>query len=190
MKWEGLDLHIENLVPGVATFVLLLALLPKTVLDTAGPSAASVLLENNFIAGGVFVATSYLIGIFNVAICRCIIDPISSVWPRPQLFRLFYRGRFKGKTNAEINQAYRDAAQAALVSDSEYKRAEIKNRRERGRLLRSGIFPMALFLWWVAGDLSIWAKIPIQIGGLAIGVFLYAYIELTIYQESSLGQTK
>ena len=190
MKWEGLNLHIENLVPGMATLVLLLALLPKTVLDTASDSAAPALLKNAFVAGGVFVATSYLLGIFIVAICRCVIDPISSAWPRPRLFRLFYQGRFTGKTNAEINQAYRDAIQAALVSESEYKRAEIKNRRERGRLLRSGILPAALFFWWIAGDLTVWAKIPIQIGGLAIGVFLYAYIELTIYQETGVGQVK
>jgi hypothetical protein len=190
MKWEGLNLHIENPVPGVTTLVLLLALLPKAVLDANSPSAASALLGYTFVAGGVFVAASYLVGIFTVAICRCIIDPISAAWPRPFFFRWFYRERFQAKTNAEINQAYRDPTQVALVSDSEYKRSEIKNRRERGRLLRSGMFPMALAVWWVAGDLSVWAKIPIQIGGMAIGVFLYAYVELTIYQESGLAETK
>jgi hypothetical protein len=174
MKWEGLNLHIENLVPGVATLVLVLALLPKTTLDATGASAASALLGNTFFAGGVFVAASYLVGIFTVAICRCIVEPMSAAWPRPQLFRLFYRDRFEAKTNSEIDQAYRDAAQAALVSDSEYKRTEIKNHRERGRLLRSGVLPMALVVWWAARDMSVWAKIPIEIGALAIGLFLYA----------------
>jgi len=190
MKWEGLNLHIGNLVPGVATLVLLLALLPKTVLDAAGPSAASVLLGNAYVAAALFVAASYLVGIYTVAICRCVVNTISARWVCPQLLRLSYPTKFKGMRSTKISQTYREATQAALLSDSEYKCTEVKNRRERGRLLRSGMLPMALVVWLVAGDLSVCAKIAIEITAMAIGMFLYAYLELTIYQESVLGQTR
>ncbi len=162
------------------------ALVPKTMFEPGCSSAASLLLTNAFVSGGVFVAASYSIGIFAVAICRCIIDPISSLWPRPQLFRLFYPQRFKSYPNAEINRQYREAVSAAVDSESEYKRAEIKNRRERGRLLRSGILPLALFVWFISGGLSVWLRLCIEFLAFVFCVFLYAYVELTIYQESIL----
>ena len=187
MKWEGLNLHIENFIPGIVTLALILSFLPKTILDTAKASAVSGFLGDSFFLGAVFIAASYLVGIFSTAICQCIIDPISGVWPRPFMFRLFCRASFKNKTNSEINQAYRDATQRGLDSVSEYKRTEMKNRRERGRLLRSGILPLVLFLWWVAGDLNILGKIILLFIEIGICTFLYAYAQLSIYQESIVG---
>jgi hypothetical protein len=46
------------------------------------------------------------------------------------------------------------------------------------------MLPMVLAVWWASGDLAVWAKVLIQIGGITFGLFLYAYVELTIYQES------
>jgi hypothetical protein len=188
MKWEGLNLHVENLVPGVITLFLLLSLVPKSVLAPAEDSAASVLLANQFAIGGLFVAASYLIGIFTVAVCRCVIDPISAVLPRPWLFKLFYP-KFRGQSAGEVSRQYHDATQTGLASENEYKRTETKNRRERGRLVRSGILPLALFVWYVSAGLSPWIRVTSEIVASVLGVLLYAYVELTIYQESGLGRT-
>ena len=189
MKWENLNLHIENLVPGIVTSILVLMYLPANALSIINHTSVSKILGNSFIAGGLFVAISYLVGIFTVAICRLIIDPISSVCPRPLLFRWFFPEQFKCKSNKEINFAYRETLQKGLDSESEYKRSEMKNRRERGRLLRSSILPMSLFIWIVIGNLNIFIKILVLIITLGISTFLYAYAELAIYQESVVGKT-
>lgn len=189
MQWEGLNLHIENLVPGIATLSLTLALLPSPVIESVNQSAVSTLTSNSFIVGGAFISTSYLIGIFSSSICRCIIDPISAAGPRAFMFRKFYPDLFKEKDNSAVNKAYRAATQKGLDSQSEYKRTEMKNRRERGRLLSSGTLPIALFILWATGNYSVWTQISLLFLFIDICIFLYAYAELTIFQESLVGET-
>ena len=189
MKWENINLHIENIIPGIVTLVLILVLLPKSDFNSVQFSDVSYIMDNSFFSGGVFIATSYLIGIFSATICRLIIDLLSACWPRPILFKKFYPEHFHEKKISEINSLYRGAIKNGLDSETEYKREEIKNRRERGRLLRSGTLPSILILWWVTGNLNIFFKRDLIFFAFIFCVFLYAYIELTIYQEAILGET-
>ena len=71
-----------------------------------------------------------------------------------------------------------------MESGNEYTRSEIKNRRERARLLRSALIPMGLFVWTVSGNVGLAGKIVCEVAVLVLGLFLYAYLELAIYLEA------
>ncbi len=183
MKWEGLNLHIENLVPGVVTLLVLLAMCPQSAIETWSESPAHALTSNAFVGAMVFVATSYLLGIFVVAVCRAVIDELSPRFVRPLVFGLCNK-RFRGKSPTEVRDLYRDSVSNALESDSEYKRTEVKNRRERTRLLRSAILPALLFTWTVSQDSALVFRVLYEILLFGAGLLLYAYSEYTIYIEA------
>jgi hypothetical protein len=184
MKWEGMNLHIENLLPGIVTLVLLMVVLPLKAINGIDVTLAASLFSNVVIGGATFIAASYLAGIFVVALSRCVIDPLSGWLPRRVLFRLSDPDRFRGADSRAVRHAYWSATQRALESGNEYTRSEIKNRRERARLLRSALIPMALFVWTVSGNVGLAGKIFCEVVVLVLGLFLYAYLELAIYLEA------
>jgi hypothetical protein len=146
-------------------------------------------------AGAVLVALAYLLGATAVAVSRALIDPVSRLTVQPALLWVFetdlrrdvtarskgYRQRVK-----RLNERYRNAVSGALRSDSSEVKTEVLRRRERGRLVRTALVPAVLAAfslahgWWGA------------IGGLFAFFFvllLYGYLEVTIYQEATLGDS-
>jgi hypothetical protein len=79
-----------------------------------------------------------------------------------------------------INRSYRDAISHALQGGSDEIKAEVLRRRERGRLVRTGLVPAVLSVWtFVPG----WTA---SAAAFLLVLLLYAYLEVTIYQEAGL----
>src|SRR5712671_6655985 len=97
MEWESLNLHLENLLPGLVTFILMTLLLPDTFTKHFAVEPAKKLLANEFIAARIFVAIAYMLGVLTVVISRLIVDRLPERFPRPILLRALSRGRLAGK---------------------------------------------------------------------------------------------
>ena len=182
MNWEKFDLHIENLVPGVVTLSLSLHLARSQVLGTVGASP----LDDEFIAGTTFIAAAYLVGIVAVAVSRLMIDPISEWLPRPLLLRLHYPEKFQNMNRRGINDAYRKAIHDAQAVGIDKKWNEVRKRRERGRLIRTAMVPLLLIPWIIFSDSGIAYLIGAESIAYVFILVLYAYIEITIFQECIL----
>lgn len=186
MKAEGLILHVENLVPGIVTLILILALLPSSAQQWSTNPQISPLLQNGFIASVAFVAVSYVVGVFTVAASRSVIATISSTLVRPVLLRWLYGDTFRGKTFGEVHRGYHEAIQKALYHSGEHKHSEVRNRRQRARILRSAIVPLVLFVWLLSSNSALWITLLYEFITVAAALLLCSYSEVTIYQESAV----
>ena len=180
MKWEGLNLHLENLLPGLVSLYLLLGLVTIETNKILSNDILKILNSNQFIISGVFISGVYLLGVISVAISRFLIDRISEYSLRPLLLKIFPKGGLKGKSIKEINVIYRNAIKKTFSSKNETVINEIIKRRERGRLIRTTLFPVIFSMIYLSIGL-IWSIVTV----LFI-IFSYAYIENTIYEESLL----
>jgi hypothetical protein len=186
MKWEGLNLHLENLMPGVVSLVLIYALLPHDIAAVLSSERIKEIIKSEFIAAGVFVASAYMLGVLIVAVSRFSVDRLSELFPRPHLLRKLSRGALSGKSNKEINEEYRSKICVALSSSNEAVKTEIIKRRERGRLARTSVVPTLLFVLLLTSNSSLWVKGLSLLCTIIFVLFVYAYIEETIYEECLL----
>jgi hypothetical protein len=182
VNWDKFDLHIENLAPGVVTLALALHLVSRSQIVAHAPASP---FDVTFIAGATFIAAAYLIGIVAVAVSRIAIDPVSEFLPRPVLLRWHYQDRFQGKNRREINDAYRKAIHDAQESQNDNKWTEVRKRRERGRLIRTALVPLLIIPWMIFSG-SPMAILAAELIGYVFVLVLYAYIEVTIFQECIL----
>jgi hypothetical protein len=185
MKWESLNLHIENFIPGLISTILLVALFP-TLFDQENQEILGKLLSNEVLQIGLFVSTAYIIGVLVVVLSRIIIDRLSELFPRPILLKIFARGKLKNKSFNEINEAYRKSIRRVLNSEKDSIKTEVLKRRERGRLLRTSFFPSLLAIFYLASDENIWWIFFYIFIALVVFIVLYAYVENTIYEECQL----
>lgn len=186
MKWESVNLHIEHLLPGLATFVLVARLLADTSVTGIVTGPGKMFLENEFIAGGVFVATAYLLGVVTVVISRCALDRLSEGFPRPFVIRLLSRGQLVNKRRAAINEEYRTKLRAVLASTNEEVKKEVLKRRETGRLVRSSLVPAILAVLVTTMDQPSWLRVVLVLIVFSLILFLYAYAEAMVYEECLL----
>jgi len=186
MKWESLNLHIENLLPSLVTFVLVASLFPKDLFVRIAAPPVDKLLANDFIAGGIFVATAYMLGTIAVTISRLIIDRLSEAFLRPRFLRLLSRGRLAEKSWKLINEEYREKIKATLASQNEEVKKEVIKRRERGRLVRAALVPTLLSVLVVGSNQAVWLRCLSLLPALTVILCLYAYVEATIYEECLL----
>ncbi|MCP4139970.1 MAG: hypothetical protein GY755_06720 [Chloroflexi bacterium] len=189
MDWPETGLHIENLLPGIVTTTLVVAIIPESVMSTQTPTLLNMLLENGFAAAGIFVAISYLLGILIVAISRLIFDPLSMIFTRPIVFKLYYPETFRGLGPAEVQSLYWTATQVGLTADSDYKREEVKLRRERARLLRAFIIPVCMASWYLLNNHDNHFRAFAVIAAFAVILFLYSYLELAVYDETGFKKS-
>ena len=83
-----------------------------------------------------------------------------------------------------INGDYREAISHALQDGSDEIKTEVLRRRERGRLVRTALVPAVLGAvivlpgWWAAAGGAVVMFVLV--------LLLYAYLEVTIYQEAKL----
>jgi len=183
MNWDKFDLHIENLAPGVVTLSLALHLVFRCqVLGTAVASP----FDEAFVTGATFIAAAYLVGIIAVAVSRFMIDPVSEWLPRPLLLRWHYPEQFQDKKRREINDTYRKAIHDAQGAENDNKWNEVRKRRERGRLIRTAMVPLLVLPWIILSDSPICYVGVAEIIAYLFILVLYAYIEVTIFQECIL----
>lgn len=170
MKWENINLHIENLIPGIVSLILVLSFLPEPMLENVLSNQYVDTLIKNRVSGNIFfLCTSYLLGIFVVILSRFIIDPISEQYLRPLLLKLLLSPENKDKMKSwdfdKINTEYRSAIKIALESENEAVKSEVAKRRERGRLLRTTFIPIMLviFAFSISKNLRWQAILPVII---------------------------
>lgn len=183
MNWENLNLHLENLLPGLVTLPLLLRLFGESLLVSELDSS-SWLVSSEVVRAGIAIAASYLIGIVAVIISRIVIDFASGLLPRP-LFLYFSRRRPPGPWR-EMSRQFNAAVGAALANAPEAIKTEVVKRRERSRLLRTCFVPVVLAVWILTAGQEKWVRLALEFASFIIIVLLYAYTEVMIYQEATL----
>jgi len=181
-NWYGVNLYVENLIPGLITVPLLLV-----IVGALEGSGASIMLSEflgmpNLWQGFIFLAVSYTIGAFVVLLSRFPVDYVSSWWPRP--FFLRHSRRALSGTRKAVNAQYSRAISLALEGP-ELIATEVLKRRERGRIVRSSMVPLFLAIWIISdSEWSLGFIIAIIISFLCL-VVVYAYGEVAVYQAAS-----
>lgn len=179
--WSGLNLHIENFVPGiliVGELSLIFDSFPKI----------DKLPEQGFIAGAFFIAASYAIGIVSSLLSRIIIDWLSERGVRAIVFPLFSHKKRKDIVNEfKTEDDYRKDYIFEKITYFEFIREwnavyryalrknpsdEVNRRRAQGRLIRGLFFPTILTACLLSNNNWIWS-----LAGALIILFLYAYAE-------------
>lgn len=186
MNWSKLDVHLENLIPGLA----LLAIYdwrfgsPETTTPT------------NSIASVPWVGAAYLLGVVANLAGRAIFNTPSREYVRPHLLVAIAKGklmdvlRAMGRKEAEkpakadVNSAFSYAVHAARVSKNERIANEVEKRRQTGRLLRTAMFPGALAIFASLNGAWKWAIIPLLPIEYGVCLLLFAYAEVTIFDEA------
>lgn len=184
---EFLNLHFENLVPGIVSLYLLYCCAPS-FLD-------SKLLDPKYpaiITGIVLIAIAYLIGVVAVTASRLVLDTASKLFFRWLLLFLFIHRIFGATFVRGANSEYRKGIKLALSekNQSNVIKNEIIKRRGRTRLIRSALAPSII---WASSDCSSghcsnWCTNSYWI--ILTFLFfcvLYAYAEVTIYEECLLA---
>jgi hypothetical protein len=180
MNWDKLDIHLENLVPGLATIWV--------ISQWYSPKISAGL---EVIVGVALVAVAYLAGVIVNVLSRLTVDRPSEWWTRAPIFRRLARQKLTGVEQAsreEINQAFNHYCTCA-IKEAKATAREVEKRRQTGRLLRSSLIPGVLFvwhLWW--GTLQticmIAIMIPITIAAWFLLLLLYGFAEVSILDEA------
>lgn len=198
MDLKGINLHIENLVPGVVLAAELTSMLNLPKL----PLFAGTGLEG----GTTFIAFSYMIGVLSATLSRAILDAISEFAPRAIIFRLLAHhdlvalkdslGRTDLRFEADLkarkfhelpwahdwNCVYRSILRSVLSTAGDKAKDEIYRRRENARLVRNFFAPSVLgFVALSSGP----AQYQLVISSVIFGIGLYAYAELNIFAEAA-----
>ncbi len=195
LSWKDIQLHTENLIPGLIIAGEIVALgvnIPQSV----GALPA-------FFQATIFVAGSYALGLISSLCARLILEVISENGFRTLFFgalvhadrqRLlsYYEAndnshRFKVdlerenkkricKAVSEWNAIYRAALRAN-------RNPEVERRRAQGRLTRGLLFPLIIFAYLVAPSLGIARPFAVAIS-ILFSSLLYAYAELNNMAEA------
>jgi hypothetical protein len=184
VNWEKLDLHLENLMPGI---VLLTVALITWKVDL-GP-----LTDHAVVLAAAFVAFAYMVGALGNILARLLLDFVSENTIRPTMIKIFARRKLVGTEDRSfngINKRYSELITAALTCGNPGVEKEIRKRRQTARLCRSALCPA-----WL-GVVALWSSndgTPAELIGLLIAVYgtmliLYGYSEVTIFQESFRGE--
>jgi len=191
MQEDKLLPHVENLVPGYVTLLLLAHAVPSHLHKVL--QELPKLLGEGVIAGLILTATAYQIGVDVFIVSRLFVDTASELTFRWILLLAFDRRDFwptDGKGWKEwqglplkINERYRATVNEALAETSKpLARQEVIKRRERGRLVRTAVLPGSYVAY-----LSPWGGWGLVVAFAAV-VFLYAYAEVAVYKEAKLAR--
>ena len=184
MNWGNFNMHIGNLFPGLISVVLILYRFPN-LFNNCKINHLQQIISNDFIASSVFIATSYIVGIFAVTMSRLIIDILSQYTTRPLILKLYSWSELKGKSCQYINNDFRQKLQKVLSSDNDTIINEVLQRRERGRLLRSTFIPLILTIIFFSKT-SLFELILYLFISLLVFVLLDSYAANSIYAECKL----
>lgn len=209
LTWKNIELHVENLIPGL--------ILSGELLYLHGLSSEWNISDASFSEGAVFVAASYGLGVISAGISRFIVDGLSELGLRCAALALLahgtrdqIRGDFEthgsepernkfqadlrhettrwwrliipgSMPRAEWNAIYR----AALRSVDRDGRVEVDRRRAQGRLTRNMFLPL-LLLGVIATQcpgihLHDWIIVLLS---FMLAVLLYAYAEVNNFAEA------
>lgn len=179
MSWEKLDIHVENLAPGLATVWALSLFWKAPALDS---DASKVVL------GISLLGAAYLTGVLVNVLCRVLLDPVSEYCTRVLVFKIFSRTKLRdlaGASREDVNNAYTYYCSKAIQEAKETAK-EVAKRRQTGRLLRSALVPLLLVQLHLAISHQIAAlnTIALIVAEYLLLLLLYGYAEATILHEA------
>ena len=186
MKWENLNLHLENFFPGIVTLTFLLRIPQVHMSYFFNQTALQPLRESPFVVSIVFVSFAYILGVFVVALSRFLLDRPSEFTFRYWLLRGLLPNSPGDKTRAVIKEAYRKKMRRALRSNYDTIKNEVVKRRDRGRLIRTALVPSCLGAIALTESHPLLLRIALVLLIYVVILFLYAYTEKTIYQECQM----
>lgn len=179
MSWEKLDIHVENLVPGLATvWALSLIWQPPAI-----HSGVSQVVLGIFLLG-----VAYITGVLVNILCRLLLDPPSEYLTRVYVFKVFSRAKLRdlvGASRQDVNNAYNYYCEKAVQAANETAK-EVAKRRQTGRLLRSALLPLVLVQLHlsISWQIPLWCGIALMAAEYLLLLLLYGYAEVTILHEA------
>lgn len=183
--------HVENLVPGFVTLLLLAVCVPAHVQNPVQHAELAALLRQPVIATLFITATAYLTGVVVFVASRLIVDTASTWTFRWILLLAFDGSDFRPKPGngwrswlawlSNINAIYFGRLKKALDETSKpLARREVIKRRERARHIRTALLPAAFLGYQTWGSRGFFLA-------FATVVLLYAYAEVAVYREAKLA---
>ena len=176
---DKLDIHIENIVPGLTT-MLALSLIWSFKLDLS--------FAGDTFLGFSLIAVAYTIGVLVHTLSRITMDTLSDYLTRGLMFKLFAGSKLEGLKSAnrkQVNQIYFHYVKTAIDKGGDTAK-EVAKRRQIARLMRSSLIPIIILhiylmqqlcvVWYMASLIFI-----IELGSLLL---LYGYAEVAILHES------
>jgi hypothetical protein len=179
MNWEKLDIHIENLAPGLATIWALSFFWQPPAIES---DASKIVL------GISLLGAAYLTGVTVNVLCRVLLDSASEYLTRVYVIKVFSRGKIRDLTGAsrkDVNNAYNYYC-AKAIQEAKETAKEVSKRRQTGRLLRSSFIPLLIVQlhFSTASKLDVWQTIALIGFEYLILLLLYGYAETTILHEA------
>lgn len=178
MNWDKLDLHLENLIPGM---VLL------SIIAFYWTPNLSELQTHSVVIGIAFVALSYLLGAVGNIFARMLLDPISARTLRTPMIRLLARQKIDDLEDTKkdtLNRRYSFLIDSAMICGNDSVVKEILKRRQTARLCRSALVPVLLLVVRITP--GYWSVVTLFLAYLFM-LLLYAYSEVAIFTEAHRG---
>jgi len=136
MNWDKLDIHLENLIPGLAIMSLVLFYIPTDL---------TRFQDETVIMGIAYVALSYLTGAVGNILARMLLDPFSALTLRTPLIRWLGKQKLEDlsdKSKHNLNKRYSILIDSTMLCGNESVTKEILKRRQTARLCRSALIPV------------------------------------------------
>jgi hypothetical protein len=181
MNWDKLELHVENMIPG-----LVLGGLIASFIRLPEPLNKLTIIGE----GAVFVAASYLLGTLGNVLARALVDTVSKHTFRPLFIKVLARDKLSPEERSwrKLGERYSRALDAGLTCGKILIETEVAKRRLTGRLVRSCLLPAWTALW-IVGDS--WTLPRLAIASISLYVMilmLYAYAEVVVFREGLRGE--
>jgi hypothetical protein len=178
MSWEKLDIHVENLAPGLATvWALSLLWQPPAIYSVA----------SKVVLGIPLLGAAYITGVLVNVLCRVLLDPPSEYLTRVYVFKVFSRAKLRdlvGASRQDVNNAYNYYCEKA-VREAKETAKEVAKRRQTGRLLRSALPLLLVQLHLsISWQIPLWCSIALMAAEYLLLLLLYGYAEVTILHEA------
>lgn len=178
MNWEKLDVHLENLVPGLATvWAISLFWNPADSASNGSGVIVSVAL----------IGVAYLLGVVVNVLSRLLLDRPSQKWTRAWVFRKLGGLKLENVESAtrdQINEAYNLYCTIA-IEEEKATAVEVAKRRQTARLLRSALVPGIILIWHLLSTtFPLHGMIGLTLITYFLVLLLYGFAELTILDEA------
>ncbi len=178
MNWDKLDLHLENLIPGLAILSLVLFYWP--------PDLATI-RDHTVVFGIAYVALGYLAGAVGNILARVLLDPVSARTFRTFLIRWLAKQKIDDLSDTSmyaLNKRYSFLIDSAMLCGNESVVKEILKRRQTARLCRSALIPVMLVVSQIVS--AVWV-LPALLATFLFVLVLYGYSEVAIFTEAHRG---
>jgi hypothetical protein len=188
MNWESFKLQFEALVSGAVTLGVFLA--SPTIAEAVGWRVSQVL---GTVAGGTFrdvVATvffmsaAYVTGALVTVVAGCVVESLNGPLVRPLVFHLLDAKHFPKRDAEGVAGEYRPTYQRALAEGGESAVLDLRARRERARIIRTSVVPIAILAWLMGGSWGWWGVLVSEVVAIPVVLFLFAVSQLSLYQEA------